>query len=230
MKNSNIIALCGLKNTGKDTSAGMLKFLLNTPKFLHWYWIFKSFSFIGNFGKWKTISFAKPLKEVLSIILGVPVEKFEDRDFKENYGVDLKTSKIFKIDPFNSPMISDRFFSKYVDELTPNMFDKYCLTIRQMLQYVGTELLRRYVSQDVWINATLKRDNLIISDLRFRREFEALDNHKSFRILLDRPGCEPGNHASEREIMELRGDRKFEGYVNNNGTLKDLFYKLKDFV
>lgn len=230
MKNSNIIALCGLKNTGKDTSAGMLKFLLNTPKFLHWYWIFKSFNFIGNFGKWKTISFAKPLKEVLSIILGVPVEKFEDRDFKENYGVDLKTSKIFKIDPFNSNTMSDRFFSKYVDELTPNMFNEYCLTIRQMLQYVGTELLRRYVSQDVWINATLKRDNLIISDLRFRREFEALDNHKSFRILLDRPGCEPGNHASEREIMELRGDRKFEGYVNNNGTLKDLFYKLKEFV
>ena len=85
--------MSGLKNVGKDTSANMLRYLLNTPSFLHFYWIYKHFNFLGNFGKWKVTSFAKPLKEVLAIILGVPVEKFEDRDFKENYCVDFNTSK-----------------------------------------------------------------------------------------------------------------------------------------
>ena len=85
MQNYNIIAFGGYKNTGKDTSANMLKFILNTPKILHFYWIYKYFSFLGNFGKWKVTSFARPLKEVLSIILGVPVENFENRDFKENW-------------------------------------------------------------------------------------------------------------------------------------------------
>lgn len=230
MKNSNIIAFCGLKNTGKDTSSEMLKFMLHTPKFLHWYWIYKYFGFIGNFGKWRITSFAKPLKECLAIILGVPVEKFEDRDFKENWGVDLKTSDVFKIDPLNDATMTDRYFSKYVSEQSPEVFEHYCLTIRQMLQYFGTEVARKHINENIWINATLKHDNLIISDLRFKKEFESLDNHNSFRILIERPGCVPGNHASEKEIMDLKANRTFEGCIQNDGTLKDLFYKIKNLL
>ena len=80
---NNIIAFCGLKATGKDTSAQMLKYLLNTPKCFHFYWMYKHFNFLGNYGKWKITSFAKPLKQVLSIILGVSPNMFEDRYFKE---------------------------------------------------------------------------------------------------------------------------------------------------
>lgn len=230
LKDSNIISFGGFRNTGKDTSALMLQFMLNTPSIFHYYWIFKHFNFLGKFGKWKVTSFAKPLKEVLSIILGIPIEKFEDRDFKENYCVDLNTLKIEKVNPVTTPLMSDKFFSKVAKELDVNTIKRHCITIRQMLQYVGTECLRRLVSEDIWINATLKKNNIIISDLRFRREFEALDNHKSFRILIERPGCNPGNHPSEKEILELKANRNFEGYVNNNGTLKDLFYKIKKLI
>ena len=230
LKDNNIISFAGFKNTGKDTSASMLKFMLNTPAFLHHYWIYKYFGFLGNFGIWKTTSFAKPLKEVLSIILGVPVERFEDRDFKENYCVDLNTLQISRVDPFRTPLMTDKFFSRVAKELDIDTIRRYNITIRQMLQYVGTNCMRALISEDVWINATLKRDNIIISDLRFKREFEALDKHKSFRILIDRPGCVPGNHASEREISELKANRTFESYINNNGTLKDLFYKIKQII
>lgn len=230
LKDSNIISFGGFRNTGKDTSASMLQFMLNTPSIFHYYWIFKHFNFLGKFGKWKVTSFAKPLKEVLSIILGVPIEKFEDRDFKENYCVDLNTLKIEKINPVITPLMTDKFFSKVAKELDISTIKKHCITIRQMLQYVGTECLRRLVSEDIWISATLKKNNIIISDLRFRREFEALDNHKSFRILIERPGCNPGNHPSEKEILELKANRNFEGYINNNGTLKDLFYKIKKLI
>lgn len=230
LKDNNIISFAGFKNTGKDTSAGMLKFMLNTPKFLHYYWIYKYFGFLSNFGKWKVTSFAKPLKEVLSIILGVPVEKFEDRDFKEFYGVDLDTLKVGRISQFAKPIMTDKFFSKVAKELDVSTIRCYCITIRQMLQYVGTNVIRSLVSEDVWIHATLKKDNIILSDLRFKREFEALDNHRSFRILIERPGCTPGNHASEKEISDLKANRSFEGYINNDGTLKDLFYKVKHFV
>ena len=230
LKDNNIISFGGFRNTGKDTSASMLQFMLNTPSIFHYYWIFKYFKFLGKCGKWKVTSFAKPLKEVLSIILGVPVEKFEDRDFKENYCVDLNTLKIEKINPVTTPLMTDKFFSKVAKELDIDIIKKHCITIRQMLQYVGTECLRRLVSEDIWINATLKKNNIIISDLRFKREFEALDKHKSFRILIERPGCNPGNHPSEKEILELKANRNFEGYINNNGTLKDLFYKIKNLI
>ena len=222
--------MSGLKNVGKDTSANMLKYLLNTPSFLHFYWIYKHFNFLGNFGKWKVTSFAKPLKEVLSIILGVPVEKFEDRDFKENYCVDFNTSKIYKCTDENVKLLSDKNLSKLTESDSYHIIKTYTLTIRQCLQYFGTQICREFISDKIWINASLKGSNLIFSDLRFKKEFEELDYHKSFRVLIERPGCTPGNHASERQIMELKTEREFEGYIDNNGTLKDLFYKVKKLV
>lgn len=222
--------MSGLKNVGKDTSANMLKYLLNTPSFLHFYWIYKHFNFLGNFGKWKVTSFAKPLKEVLSIILGVPVEKFEDRDFKENYCVDFNTSKIYKCTDENVKLLSDKNLSKLIESDSYHIIKTYTLTIRQCLQYFGTQICREFISDKIWINASLKGNNLIFSDLRFKKEFEELDYYKSFRVLIERPGCTPGNHASERQIMELKSEREFEGYINNNGTLKDLFYKVKKLV
>lgn len=222
--------MSGLKNVGKDTSAQMLKFLLNTPPFLHFYWIYKNFNFLGNFGKWKVTSFARPLKEVLSIILGIPVEKFEDRDFKENYCVDFNTNKIYKCTDNNVRLLSDKNLSKLIDTDSYHIIKTYTLTIRQCLQYIGTQICREFISDKIWINASLKGNNLIFSDLRFKKEFEELDYHKSFRVLIERPGCTPGNHASERQIMELKGEREFEGYIDNNGTLKDLFYKIKKLI
>ena len=222
--------MSGLKNVGKDTSANMLKYLLNTPSFLHFYWIYKRFNFLGNFGKWKVTSFAKPLKEVLSIILGVPVEKFEDRNFKENYCVDFNTSKIYKCTDENVKLLSDKNLSKLIESDSYHIIKTYTLTIRQCLQYFGTQICREFISDKIWINASLKGNNLIFSDLRFKKEFEELDYHNSFRVLIERPGCTPGNHASERQIMELKTEREFESYINNNGSLKDLFYKIKRLI
>lgn len=231
LKDSNIIAMCGLRNVGKDTCAGMLKFMLNTPSILHYYWIYKYFPFLGNLGEWRTNSFAKPLKEVLGIILGIPVEKFEDRDFKENWCVDFDSGKLYLCERVSPEwLLSDKEMSRLLKNGNYQLISKYYLTIRQCLQYIGTNVLREFISDKVWINSSLKGDNLIMSDLRFRKEFEELDNHKSFRILIERPGCLPGNHASERQIMELKAERTFEGYINNNGTLKDLFYKVKQLI
>lgn len=224
--------MCGTKGVGKDTSAEMLQFLLNTPSFLHFYWIYCYFPFLGKLGKWKVTSFARPLKEVLGVILGVSVEKFEDRDFKENYCVDFNTSKIYHVkeDRCESHLLTDKEMSKLIKNKEYQVINKYYLTIRQCLQYIGTEICRNFISDKVWINSTLKGDNLILSDLRFKKEFEELDNHQSFRILIERPGYLPGNHISEKQIMELKAERTFEGYINNNGTLKDLFYKVKQLI
>ena len=41
---NKILAFCGVRNTGKDTSADMLMYLLSTPKILHNYWIYTKLS------------------------------------------------------------------------------------------------------------------------------------------------------------------------------------------
>lgn len=107
---SKIISFGGLKGSGKDTSADMLQYMLSTPKILHYYWIYK---LIGDFvpPKWSKVSFADTLKASLSVLLDIPVEKFEDRDFKENYYIYFPTLHITN-NPPSSLTLSDKKFSR----------------------------------------------------------------------------------------------------------------------
>lgn len=222
----NIIAISSFKNAGKDTAAHMLQYLLNAPKIFRFYWCYKLFK---NFpGKWKITSFAKPLKEVLSVILGVPVKKFEDRNFKENYYVHLWDFKIvekYLLD--DSDILSDNKFTKAIKTGEPFPKDTW-LSIRQLMQYFGTQVLQTYLGRRVWINSTLKRKYpFIISDLRFIEEYNAVKELNGTVIYIKRDSAKPGTHQSEREVLDLYNQNKFDCIVDNNGTLSDLFNNLK---
>ena len=84
--------------------------------------------------------------------------------------------------------------------------------------------MRGYFGDNLWILATITgQHNLIVSDLRFKVEAKAIHNNKGKIIYINRNTCIPGNHASEREIIELKENRVFDYIIDNNGTLKDLF-------
>ena len=78
-----IITVQGNKGAGKDETAKMLSYLLNTPKFMHHYWLAKLLNFKSWKNDWKITRYADPLKKMCAILLNVPVEDFEDRDFKD---------------------------------------------------------------------------------------------------------------------------------------------------
>ena len=80
-KNLNLIAIGGLKNSGKDEASRMLKYCLNAPKFLRNYWCYKHFNKIIS-GKYTITSFSYPIKRTLASLLNIPIEKFENRNFK----------------------------------------------------------------------------------------------------------------------------------------------------
>lgn len=227
---NKLIVISGLKNTGKDTTADMLIYMLNTPKFMHNYIMYKLFGSVIK-GSWKKTSFAKPLKQVLSIIFNIPVEKFEDREFKENYFVNLNTLEIKSLDKISDILqecITDNQFSRALKNKDYDFIKSRWITIRQSLQYIGTECMRQFISNDLWINATLRNPNeIVISDLRFKREFDMISEKNGIVIYIDRPGIEAGNHASEREVLELYKTGMFKYVIHNDGTLKDLFYKIK---
>lgn len=227
---TKIIAMCGLKSAGKDTSADMLIYMLNTPKFMHKYSWYKIFGAIK--GKWRKTSFARPLKQVLSLMINEPIEKFEDRAFKEYRYINLSTfEQKWYIEFLPGQVMSDNQFSKLLKNGQYDTIMSSWISIRQLMQYVGTNVCRQYISNDVWINATLQNtNNIVIADLRFKRECEIIKKHDGVLIYVSRPGCEPGNHASEREVYELYSKGEFEHVLQNNGTLKDLFYKIKNEI
>ena len=229
LRSHNLIAISGCKNAGKDSITSMLQYCLSVPKMLRQYWIYKNFrKWIST--KYKRLAFADPLKRMLATLLNVPVSKFNNRHFKEDCVINIPTLD-YSLSAFNeeSDILSDSKFNKLVKNLDP-LLTQSNLTVRQLMQYFGTNVMHTFFGRNVWINSTLKHADgpTIISDLRFKAEYDAVKEMDGFVIYVDRPGCEFGQHASEREMEELLNSNKYDLIIHNNGSTKDLFNQIKE--
>lgn len=221
---NNLIAVSGVKGSGKDSVSSMIQFCLSVPKWMQTYWIYKNFRRLIH-KKYKRVAFADPLKGMLATLLNIPEEWFSNRSFKEFYVVNIPDLEISS-DSINR--LSDSKFNKLVKNLDPSLTESK-LTIRQLMQYFGTQVMQTYFGRNVWINSTLKnaKDNTIITDLRFKAEYEAVKNSNGIIIYVSRPNCEFGQHASEREMEELLNNNKYDYVIENDGSIQELFNKVK---
>ena len=224
----NLIAISGVRSAGKDCVTSMLQYCLSVPKIFRQYWIYKHFrKWISP--KYKRLAFADPLKRMLATLLNVPVSKFNNRHFKEDCVVNIPTLD-FTLSAFteDNDKLSDSKFNRMVKSLDPELTQSN-LTIRQLMQYFGTNGMQTLFGRKVWINSTLKHANgpTIISDLRFKAECEAVKEHNGFIIYVSRPGYEFGQHASELQMKELFEEGKYDYIIENSGTLEDLFNQIK---
>lgn len=81
------------------------------------------------------VSFAGSLKQMLAVLLRVPVEMFEDRDFKENVFIDFNDLTFHRRENLKKHQIlSDSKFSRKVKEMSIDVRANL-LSIRQLLQY-----------------------------------------------------------------------------------------------
>jgi hypothetical protein len=124
--------------------------------------------------------------------------------------------------------------SKLREEIIPNATkNNQPLTYRQALCDVGTELGRGY-NDKVWVENFAHRykkalknppDLLIITDCRFKNEYDFLKENGFFTIRIYRDG-KTINHSSETN-QNLILDQDFDYVVDNNGNLEDLKEKIK---
>lgn len=95
------------------------------------------------------------------------------------------------------------------------------LEVRQLMQRLGTEAGRNLLGENFWVDqffATHLVNNLIITDVRFPNEAEAIKARGGIIVRIERDGYEPVNgHISETAYT----DQDFT--VNNNGTPDDLY-------
>ena len=137
--------------------------------------------------------------------MNIPVEKFNDRQFKEDTCIDLDTLD-YSLTAFtkDKPLLSDSKFTKMAKELNTDILN-YDLTIRQLLQYYGTNCMRTYFGEDVWINSTLRHatDKTIIADCRFINEANHIKEKNGIIIYVNRPGIPFGHHQSEKEMFQM---------------------------
>lgn len=234
---TNLIGLAGKKGSGKDTVANMM-FYINAE------------GTRASFEKWKEMrnsitpnlnivrtAFADPIKDTLSNIFNIDREAFDNRTKKE---LMYYCPKLHKFIAWND---IDRNGYIYVDLHTLNeWFDfedllnpkttyktKYpVFTLRELMQWFGTDIGRKYFGQDVWVNATkIRITNIInskricyVTDVRYNNECEAIKELNGRVILIDRPSDSNDEHSSENL------DIKPHIILPNNSTLSRLFYRV----
>lgn len=120
--------------------------------------------------------------------------------------------------------------SKYRAQIIPNAYKgDDPLTVRQLLIDLGNDFGRRY-QRDIWIrhfdrkfNSLIKKQvsAVIVTDCRFRDEFDHLSGLGFYQIRIFRDGGEQINNLSETS-QNLISDSEFDFVIDNNGTKKDL--------
>lgn len=123
--------------------------------------------------------------------------------------------------------------SQLRSESIPGAFkDGKPLTYRQALIDVGTEVGRKY-SDRIWLEnfdhryESVVSDLVIVTDVRFRNEFDHLKEKGFFQIRLYRDtGAPEIQHISETGQASIRDD-EFDYVLFNNKSLEDLKEEVK---
>ena len=199
----SIIALAGRMGSGKNTVGDIIEKLCLT----------------NNGPKFEQKAFAGKLKQIASLLTGIPVEDFEDQEFK-------KTN------------LGQEWARPFYDKNSNVHYET--ITVRKFLQLLGTESMRIGLHTNVWVNALFADykgpklseydpSNWIITDVRFPNELEAIVERKGITIRVHRDihdgkaRISKNPHVSETAI----DDAKFDYEIMNDGSIEDLIKKVR---
>lgn len=236
-----VFGIGGKAGSGKDTVASMINYimLVGTTKANYKDWLINEIP-MQQKCKNHTTHFADPLKDSLSIIYDIPRDYFDNREYKENYFYSLDEHKFLLENKLTSKhkviTISHLKYDSIpiIKKLYNNK--KLVITLRDLMQYYGTDICRNYLSKNIWIEATTKRamkileiyDYCIIADVRFENECEIINNINDdflygVTIKVNRDVIEL-DHESEN----CNGTYTYN--IDNTGTKMQLFYNVLDII
>ena len=117
---------------------------------------------------WQIRKFADALKNIVCILIGCTREQLEDIDFKNSklgeewirYGyADGFIKKYIGNGDMGEPIMNNKQCSKeeYEEHYKTNWQTAYKshLTVRELLQVIGTDLFRNQLHEDTWVNALM---------------------------------------------------------------------------
>lgn len=219
---------------------------------------------------WEIKKFAGKLKQIVSLLTGIPAGDLERQDVKDRelgtewtignhipadtYWRDMKQNKDW-IPPFcincksitkpNYYVCDNCLASRKSEWLKLHGPETHVMTVRELLQRLGTDAMRDKVHPNIHVNALFadynigertsiklndfggiipdQKPNWIISDLRFPNEAEAIKARGGFIVRVNR--VEPAKEGPEmvRHISETALDKQdFDWVIENDGTLDDL--------
>lgn len=236
MENKFIIAFTGKANAGKDTCGSIINYInkvgVGKAKYEEWKKLYNLNKLPNNF------HFATNVKRCLSIMFGIAVELFDNREYKDKKYYCIEEHRFInknQLDTRKYEEITIEHLKDYtLKDTIHNLgcFNKVAVvTLRTLMQYFATEIGRNQIYDNIWIYSTIRdiksylEYNKIatITDLRFYGEAEAICRQDciTYIIKVNRPNKEESfNHISEQ------GDFDVDYTIDNTTSLMGLFYKV----
>lgn len=162
----------------------------------------------SHYFRWEQKSFAYKLKQVVCTLTGCTMDQLDKEEFKSS----------------NLPYT----WTKGKGELS---------TYRELLQYLGTEVFRTHLHEDIWVDLLLSeystnvmnRDpkNWLVTDVRFKNEADAINMCSGTLIRVDRDNAETDTHKSETDLDNYVA---LQYYINNSNSLEDLIIQVRNIM
>lgn len=193
-----IISVAGKAGSGKDTVGTIIQYLTSN------YFItgksFKDFTEINTrrndypqYLKWQIKKFAFPIKKSLSEWLGVPIEKLEDREWREQplgeewwYWYDKVLNKI------SSGYLDDSY------RIENHQWTLIKPTPRQLMVSLGTEAGRDHLHPNIWVNS-------LFSGYIAKKYSKGIDKYGSQTIIEEEPYWVITDMRFPNEYKEVKG-------------------------
>jgi hypothetical protein len=211
-----VIGISGRLGSGKDTVGEIIQYLTGVDadgkfsKGLNW-------SYSSNF---EIKKFAGKLKIIGSMLSGVPVEYFEDQDFKKlPMGLEWEMTYREFLQKLGTEAMRDGLHKEvWVNAL----FADYKAMPNKT---IDESFMEQFVTGSSSIH--YKYPNWIITDMRFPNEIAAVELREGITIRVNRNNgtraIDVNPHPSETAL----DDAKFDYVIENDGTLDELVEKVR---
>jgi hypothetical protein len=126
------------------------------------------------------------------------------------------------------PDLSEKDIFEYLHDKKEEVIPILGCSVRRLLQTLGTEWGRQVINPYIWINLLEREverlknnlDVIIIDDMRFLNEFNAVRKMGGKTIYLDRKINYETDHVSEGQLDSFK--ESFDYIVENSGSLEEL--------
>lgn len=267
-----IIAISGKIGSGKDTVGKIINYLTakkNNPNITYLDYceaLDLSDKYLGIF---EIKKFAGKLKQIVFILTGIPVGDLEKQEVKDRVLGEEWNRDIYQVIDSNGNVLSKtlhveaakidfNYFAEHLNkEVSIKIIKNQPITVRQLLQEVGTDAMRDVIHPNIWVNALFVdycpystrgssyecvESNWIITDCRFPNELEAIKKRNGISIRVERDTREFKEYFNGKEWVEKDNpfnqhpsetaldDATFDYTIYNDGTIEELIEKVKQIL
>ena len=244
------IGLNGLAGSGKDTVAKMIKTILNfnwpsleaCKEYYKSVYTSPTISATHNISSEDKqrpvmcIAFADQLKKICSTIFGIPVQRFYEN--KSTAWVCInKDFQYTEIKPDENHIVTaEEYYLNLIEYINDD--EKYFMSLREILVYVGTYVLQQDINKRTFVNIvrnTIKECSfrnrnikyVIVTDIRFQHEIDYVRENNGVTITITRDGVQQLDNIAEHELDTAE---EWDFHIENDGTYDELFEKVWNII